>query len=328
MVVAMMMLEKSREKGRNADYKQFGTIRQLRTTFSNIYGGSVEVRVENGVLKSRKGEVLHLHDDPMQSFFIERFVLGLQNRMPVESKRDSPLLGHVVAGMLKEMERELLREGLPAKRRRFLTMAGGYMAVTYSYSLRGNEGFWVDGDRLVEHIQLGKSKGEDIPHVIVALLGRFKAEGGDRMHVFTLANETSSGVRNRFWLEKVVRIFRRERKKNCPAFCDEAGFMLSAKDIEGVMHPILRKLQKTKEYSNDIPNKLEIEKTYRCYRSFRKGAENTALRNGVNEKTINFVHRWSMMEERRGALPGFNMLSHYADGVAQRPTMLKFTAMV
>jgi hypothetical protein len=49
MGVAMMMLEKSREKGRNADYTQFGTIRQLRTTYSNIYGGSVEVRVENGV---------------------------------------------------------------------------------------------------------------------------------------------------------------------------------------------------------------------------------------------------------------------------------------
>ena len=75
MGVAMMMLEKSREKGRNADYTQFGTIRQLRTTFSNIYGGSVEVRVENGVLKSRKGEVQHIHDDPMQSFFMERFTL-------------------------------------------------------------------------------------------------------------------------------------------------------------------------------------------------------------------------------------------------------------
>ena len=141
----------------------------------------MESRVENGVLKSRRGEVQHIHDDPMQSCFMERFIVGLQNRMPVESKRDAPLLGHVVAGMLKAMEEELLDKTLPAKRRRLLTMAGGYMAVTYSYSLRGNEGFWVDGDRLVEHIKLGSSEGEDIPHVFVALLGRFKAEGGDRM---------------------------------------------------------------------------------------------------------------------------------------------------
>ena len=55
MVQAMMMLEKSREPGRNANYTQFDTIRQLRTTVSNIYTGSAEVRVESGVLKSRKG---------------------------------------------------------------------------------------------------------------------------------------------------------------------------------------------------------------------------------------------------------------------------------
>ena len=65
MVQAMMMLEKSPEPGRNACHTQFDTIRQLRTTVSNIYTGSAEVRVESGVLKSRKGEVLHLHDDPM-----------------------------------------------------------------------------------------------------------------------------------------------------------------------------------------------------------------------------------------------------------------------
>ena len=82
MVQAIMILGKSRDTGRNTEYTQFDTIRKLRTTVSNIYTGSAEVRAENGVLKSRKGEVLHIHDDPMQSVFMERFILGLQDRMP------------------------------------------------------------------------------------------------------------------------------------------------------------------------------------------------------------------------------------------------------
>ena len=162
MGLAMKMLEKSRDKGRNAEYTQFDTVRQLRSVLSNIYTGSAEVRVENGVLKSRKGEVQHLHDDPMQSTFMERFMVGMQNRMPVDSNRDTPLLGHVVAAMLGCMKGEVKHSNTPAKRRRLLIMVGGYVCVTYAYSLRGNEGFWVDGDRLVKSIALEKYSQQDI----------------------------------------------------------------------------------------------------------------------------------------------------------------------
>ena len=79
-------------------------------------------------------------------------------------------------------------------------MVAGYIATTYAYSLRGNEGFWVDGDSLVENIKLGKLDPQT-PHVVVALLGFFKAEGGERMHVFSIASQTNSGVRVRIWLE-------------------------------------------------------------------------------------------------------------------------------
>ena len=95
-----------------------------------------------------------------------------------------------------------------------------------------------------------------------------------------------------------------------------------------MMHPVLRTLPKQREFFNDIPTKLEVEKSFRCFRSFRRGAENTALRNGVEPEVIKFVHRWSVVDRRKGVVTGFDMLKHYADGVAQRPTMLKFTAMI
>ena len=199
--------------------------------------------------------------------------------------------------MLRLMEDELNERTTSAVRKRLLTMRGGYIAVTYSYSLRGNEGFWVDGYRLQSHLQLGCSDTYEIPHVAVALLGRFNSEGGDRMHVFTLANETKSGVKNRWWLEKVASVLAKERKSKSPAFCDEEGFVLSSQKVEEAMHPVLRKLQKTNPFGNDIPQSLE---SCRYFRSFRRGAENTALRNGVERETISSFTdgvRWIKEEE-------------------------------
>jgi hypothetical protein len=325
MMLAMLMLEKSRERGRNADYTQYDTLRQFRSAISNVYGGSGEVSIDNGVLKSRRGETQHLHNDPMQSALMERFMVGMKHRMPSDSQRNMPLLGNVVSAVLDLMSKEIASGQSDEARVRRLTMCGGYISVAYGYSLRGYEGFWVDGDRLMKHIQLGAD--DNPPHVVIALLGRFKAEGGDRMHTFVLSNETKSGVKIRVWLERVVETLKQEKRSACPAFCDEEGYMLDAKYIEKIMHPILKRVLLKSKNKNDMSAK-DIEEGYRCGRSFRRGAENTALLNGVDKETINFVHRWSEFESKSGKTPGFNMLRHYAEGVVQRPLMLKFTAAI
>ena len=116
--------------------------------------------------------------------------------MPVESSRKLPLVGSVVNWVLDEIELEWALHFTPAPIKRMLAMVAGYMATTYAHSLRGNEGFWVDGDSLVDNIKLGKYDPQT-PHVVVALLEFFKAEGGERMHVFSIANQTNSGVRVR-----------------------------------------------------------------------------------------------------------------------------------
>ena len=149
------------------------------------------------------------------------------------------------------------------------------------------------------------------------------------MHVFTLAITTQTGVQTRWWLEKVVSVLKKEKKEKTPAFCDEAGFMLSSKDIEAVIHPVLKTMQRSNEFADDIPRDMGVEDAFHCYRSFRRGAANTAIRNVVDEKTINFVHRWSTVEGRKkGVETSSNMLKHYADGVALRPKMLQFSSMI
>ena len=53
MTLAMLMLEKSREAGRNSNYTQYDTLRQFKSAISNVYAGSSEVTIENGVLENQ-----------------------------------------------------------------------------------------------------------------------------------------------------------------------------------------------------------------------------------------------------------------------------------
>ena len=126
------------------------------------------------------------------------------------------------------------------------------------------------------------------------------------------------------WLHSL----RTERKENCPAFCDEEGFMLKSEDVEGVFHPILKALQGLPELEQALPKGIDVEAFYKCARSFRRGAENTALVQKVDRTTVEFVHRWRSFEANKGRTPGFNMLFHYADGESTRPLQLEFTAAV
>ena len=327
MGIAMMTLAKSMEKGRIASYTQFDACRHIRGTVSNMYGATAVGNDERFSFKSKDGRVFHINKDPMQSNFMERFVKGMRSRMPEESERNLPLGGSVVQRLLEEIEFEWASPSTTAKRKRLLTMTAAYISITYSLSLRGNEGFWVDGDTLCDHIQLGR-EDRNVPHVVIALLGFFKGESGERMHVFSAANTTRSGVRVRRWLERVVAILRSEKKRGGPAFCDQEGYILNSHQIEEVIHPILEDLQGSKGMEQMLPKGVDVTTFYRCARSFRRGAANTATINKVSETTIKFVNRWRSYEKNQGKSPGFDMLQHYTDGEGTRPLQLAFTSAV
>ena len=327
MSTAITMLEHSLEKGRLANYIQFDSCRKIRSTLSNIYTASAIGNRGSLTYKTTSGSVFHSHDDPLQSLLMERFTKGMKARMPVATARNLPLTGTVVKRILDKIEFEWALQSTSQKEKRKLTMVAAYIATTYAYSLRGNEGFWVDGDSLCQHIDLGRDD-TPIPHVVVALLGFFKAETGERMHVFSLANTTRSGVRVRVWLERVVRILRTEGKKECPAFCDEEGFILSHQQVEEVLHPIIELLQGSAGLEQALPEGVDVATFYRCDRSFRRGSATTALVHKVKRETIEFVNRWRSFERNKGKSPSLQMLWHYADGESTRPLQLDFTSSV
>ena len=329
MGVAIAMLEKSiRSGGINSnDFLQYATVRKLRSASSNVFAATSQASSAVFSLKTSAGAVQRVYAGGTQAVLMERFMSGLKARMPHVTKRNKPITSIMVNYILSELEVEFANRGTDPDRRRIVLMTAAYIAVTFGYSLRGNEGLWVDAQRLIDNINVGKNDPR-AAHVIVCLLGRFKGEEGDRMHVFPLASVTRSGIRIRLWLERLVRLLRVEGKTDCPAFCDEEGFQLTTADLEAVMHPILRKLQDDEAYPDVVLAGMVVDVEFRLARSLRRGSESEALDQGLPASTINLVNRWGSYERNRGAEPGFSMLDHYAASANTRYKQISYSAIL
>jgi hypothetical protein len=71
--------------------------------------------------------------------------------------------------------------------------------------------------------------------VTICLLGKFKGETGVDHHFITIANKTSSGLKQRWWIEQLVKVCKREgRRKEGPAFASPNGMLASLLDYDAM----------------------------------------------------------------------------------------------
>ena len=91
----------------------------------------------------------------------------------------------IVHYILKDMEIEFAAPETGNDCRRLGILTGEYLVNTFGYSLQVNERFFVDADRLCQHIEVGKTSGRS-PHLVVPLLEGFKREDGYIMHVLPI----------------------------------------------------------------------------------------------------------------------------------------------
>jgi hypothetical protein len=105
-----------------------------------------------------------------------------------------------------------------------LWKVGAYVCILTAASLHGHEGFFVDLMGLQDNLSTGRfgviptglviNKDmlftedicKDFSHVSVAMLGHFKGETGVDQHLISLANKSVSGLKTRWWIEKLVSV--------------------------------------------------------------------------------------------------------------------------
>jgi hypothetical protein len=319
---AIHMLLCSMEEGAySKDYKQFETIRKMRSAFSNAWGASARSMLFNVSTGKEDRKKDRLSQCPTDSEWFGRFNLGCKKRMGQDVR---PQLGLSIDVMKEYLDRLNMRWLLATstKEQDLIGAVGAYSALSYAASLRGNEGFLLDLFGLRQHIFKGKFDVND-PHVVAPLLGRLKGEDGERYHMLLMASETSSGLKIREWLERLVALRERQGRYHGPAFCNDNGEVVRMTDYEEVFYEILHDIQDQRP--DLIGPEVDVEQVYGFYRSFRRGATTRAIEVGVSVPDIDLINRWRKVERAGGMQPSMAMRDHYTEVVQLKTSRLRFS---
>ena len=145
------------------------------------------------VLAGDKGKKYMVTMGGTESYLFKLFNQGLENRMDKDVRSDLGLSFELFKEILYQVEVQLQAKRTNIKRRRFSIVFGAYMSLSYGGSLHGNEGFFLEGNALLQDINKGKNHAT-FQHVVCSLLGKFKGETNEATSTLVLANVSRFGI--------------------------------------------------------------------------------------------------------------------------------------
>ena len=326
MGLAIVLLSKSLEKGRNTDYVQFETTRKLRTAFSNLWNASAHTPTTSLlVVKERSNP--YLTKCPASSFWYSRFSRGFHERVGDQVIQDMAFSVEVMEEFMKVCERGVELDPRGAK---YVEM--GYMAMCgWLGALRGNEILFADLGGIVALMPKAKRETR-YPHAPLVLQGKFKTSLGFTKHVFFLSLKTRSTFESHIgiWTERIVKL--REREGRC------SGWMFAVKEgkakgqalpmscMEQTMHEILEGIQERRP--DLIPSELDVKDGYGIFRSFRRGATTEARNRRLPKELIDLNNGWRMVEASRGKHTTADMLAYYTELSLAVASLVRFSGIL
>ena len=318
-------------KGRIDPWIQWDAVRKPRSTFSKCWQSSPLGIAEGFSFMGGMGKSSYT-SCPSQSDWFSHFCLGAESRIGFSSKTNKSIHIKVTLRVL-ELILEEVKEQPPNVAKEMLKV-GAAMVCAQAGSLRGPEVFMMDLEGLIKHLHLGKhgvmpekplDRGTDLfdaPHVHLAMIGKFKGENGVREHLVPVASESMSGLKVRWWIEKLIEIRESEGCTSGPAFGHMNGQLASMTAYNDILHYFLKKVQL--ERNDLILDSDDVVQHYRFFRSFRKSAEGRARSAGLDSDMMNTMNRWKKIESARGRRPRFNMVDHYSSARDLMPVSWRY----
>jgi hypothetical protein len=144
-----------------------------------------------------------------------------------------------------------------------------------------------------------------LPHVVICLFGKFKAETGTDYHMMNVANVTTSGLMVRWWVEKLVEVCKNEGRTMGQAFADARGRIGSSLDYDATFREAAREVQAQTDF---IPDDLDVNVYLSLSRTPRKSAESRSKQAGVPTTIQDAVNRWRSVENAQGRKPRLRTL--------------------
>jgi len=149
-----------------------------------------------------------------------------------------------------------------------------------------------------------------LPQICICLLGKFKGETGERYHSIILANESSSGLKTRWWVEKLMEVCTIENRSTGYAFNEADGSAPSSSEYNALVRHYLALV--AEEEDSVFEGELDLTR-YGISRTYRKTSETRARRAGIPKDQVEVVNRWKTIERAKGRRPNLAMADHYAN---------------
>ena len=313
--VAIGQLRYSQRKGQNrSTHLQFDSVRKLRTAFAHMHSNSrLAQGAEATSFKAMKGQVFTVTNSPTDSRLYQMFMRGLLLRMGRQVESNWGLDYRVLKIILANLEERLSESSTTPERARESIMVGSFLVMSFVCALRGNEGFMLEGEGLYQMIKFGsEEEDEKLAHVVLPLLGRFKNEDGEKWHVMVAVSTTGSGLKVRFWIERLVQVLVAENRISVgPAFCTNEGMMIDYWEMNNNFISEVELVQES--HPNLLDQTIEIGDHFSIFRSLRKGSTARATDMEVDETAIDLHNRWRTLERTGGQRSTRSMRTYYND---------------
>jgi hypothetical protein len=321
MGLAVCILLRSLDVGKNERTLQFATTQKMKSAYSNVWRASTEGSQSAVVV--RDTAKMFSTTCPTHGDWFERFTKGMHERMGDKVKQD---LGVTIEQMLALMDRYEAR-WVQAQNVRHLeemvVFPALFCIVSFCCALRGEETplMSLSGTRL--HLEEGE-RHPTMPHVVVALLGRFKMEVSEKYHLMPLVLVTASGLEPGKWIKRMVKWYGDGGVTRGWVFRNKAGEKARASEFEWDILCELEIIQR--ELPGVIGVNVNVFDEFGVSRSFRRGSDAHAINQGVDSVDIERNNRWRSVEQAKGRAPRLRMIHHYSDMRQILKALLRYSA--
>jgi len=246
------------------------------------------------------------------SRWFERFVRGCHSRMGDQPKYDKAIEIDVLLEVLNYCDQEYLSSVARKDNGTRLSAAllAVYVAGGFLGGLRGEEVLKMDLLGFRKHFAGGlKWK---VPHVTIAMHGRFKGEDGTKWLLVPVVPETPSGIKMGVWMGRMLDTYEAMGILHGWVFRRLPGQVQGRiADFDPLFHEALRWVQR--ETPDLIKPELDVADAYSLRRSLRRGSTTHAKNREVLAEHIECNNRWRKQARAKGKAPSLSMSAHYTD---------------
>lgn len=325
MGLACCLLLRTLDEGRNEDTVQFSTALKLKTSYANMWRASLHGS-ESSVI-ARDVTKLFTTTCPTHGEWFERFQKGLHERMGDLVKQDLGISINLMHALMDRYEVPWEVAGNNRKCQQETLFPALFCIVAFCCALRGEEVPMMSLTGVIQHLE--EAINHATPHVVIALVGRFKNETSEQNHLMPIVMTTKSGLQPGKWVIRMVNWYKEGgittgwvfRKGELNQWTESTKGRQS--DVENDILSEIVHVQNVTE--GIVGTKVDVFDEYGLSRSFRRGSDTHAINQKVDTSDIERNNRWRSVENAKAKQPKLRMIHHYTEVSLSLPALLRYS---